>query len=55
MFWVIVLFIVFFAIGLACLKFISGLKKDLENFENNIEEPYEPLSRINWDLFNEEL
>lgn len=53
--WVIIIFIVLLAIGIACLKFLDSFKKELEDMETNLDEPYESLSRINWDLYNENL
>ena len=53
MVWIIIIFIVLLVIGIVCLKFLDSFKKELEDMETNLEEPYEPLSRINWDLYNE--
>lgn len=52
--WIIIIFIVLLAIGIACMKFLSSFKAELEHLETNLEEPFEPLSRINWDLYNEQ-
>lgn len=53
--WVIIIFIVLLTIGIVCLKFLDSFKKELEDMETNLDEPYETLSRINWDLYNKNL